>query len=66
VYQHCQCHELREAAIPFERQVAIPVIYKSLAIGEGFKADFVVAREVILEIKAVAAILLVHEAQLHT
>jgi GxxExxY protein len=57
---------LREAGIPFERQVAIPVIYKSVPIGEGFKADIVVARQVILEIKAIAAILPVHEAQLHT
>ena len=66
VYERCLCYELREAGIPFERQVAIPVIYKSLAIGEGFKAAIVVARGVILEIKAVAAILPVHEAQLHT
>lgn len=66
VYEQCLCHELREAGIPFERQVAIPVVYKSLEIGEGFKADIVVARKVILEIKAVAAVLPVHEAQLHT
>jgi GxxExxY protein len=66
VYEQCLCHELHEAGIPFERQVAIPVIYKSHPIGDGFKADIVVAREVLLEIKAVAAILPVHEAQLHT
>ena len=66
VYEQCLCHELREAGIPFERQVAIPVFYKSRPIGDGFKADIVVGREVILEIKAVAAILPVHEAQLHT
>jgi GxxExxY protein len=66
VYEQCLCHELRAAGIPFERQMAIPVIYKTLPIGDGFKADIVVAREVILEIKAVAAILPVHEAQLHT
>jgi GxxExxY protein len=66
VYEQCLCHELHEAGIAFERQVAIPVTYKSLTIGEGFKADIIVAREVILEIKAVAAILPAHEAQLHT
>jgi GxxExxY protein len=32
-------------------------------IGDGFKADIVVARELILEIKAVTAILPVHEVQ---
>jgi GxxExxY protein len=66
VYEQCLCHELREAGIPFERQVAIPVIYKAMPIGEGFRADIVVAREVILEIKSIAAILPAHEAQLHT
>ena len=66
VYEQCLCHELREAGIPFDRQVAIPLTYKSVQIGDGFKADIVVAREVILEIKSVAAILPIHEAQLHT
>jgi GxxExxY protein len=66
VYEQCLCHELREARIEFERQVAIPVIYKAMSIGEGFRADIVVAREVILEIKSVSAILPAHEAQLHT
>ena len=63
--EQCLCHELREAGIPFKRQVAIPVIYKAMPIAEGFRADIVVAREVILEIKSVAAILPAHEAQLH-
>jgi GxxExxY protein len=66
VYEQCLCHELREARIPFERQIAIPVIYKAMPIGEGFRGDIVVAREVILEVKSVAAILPAHEAQLHT
>ncbi len=66
VYEQCPCHELRQAGISFERQVPIPVTYKGLLIGDGFKADIVVAGEVILEIKAVAAILPVHESQLHT
>ncbi len=66
VYEQCLCHELREAGIPFERQVAIPVTYKGSPISDGFRADFVVAREVILEIKAVATILPAHEAQIHT
>ncbi len=66
VYERCLRHELREAGIPFERQVAIPVICKSVPIADGFKADIVVAREVILEIKTVAAILPIHEAQLQT
>jgi GxxExxY protein len=66
VYEQCLCHELGEAGIPFQRQVGIPVIYKTMPIGEGFRADIVVAREVTLEIKSVAAIVPAHEAQLYT
>ncbi len=66
VYEQCLCHELAQAGIAFARQVAIPVIYKGVPIGDGFKADIVVACELILEVKAVAAILPVHEVQLRT
>jgi GxxExxY protein len=66
VYEQCLCHELAQAGIAFTRQVPIPVMYKDVPIGDGFKADIVVARELILEIKAVAAILPVHEVQLRT
>jgi GxxExxY protein len=54
------------AGIRFEQQVMIPVIYKGHAVGDGFKADIVVAHELILEIKAIAAILPIHEVQLRT
>jgi GxxExxY protein len=64
-YTSNACHELRNAGIAFER--AIPVIYKAWrCIGDRFRADVVVAREVILEIKSVAAILPAREAQLYT
>ena len=66
VYELCLCHELRKARIPFERQVMVPVMYKNEPIGDGFKADIVVDRQLILEIKAVVAILPAHEAQLQT
>ena len=40
--------------------------YKGLQLDEGFRADILVADQVILEIKAVAAILQAHEAQSQT
>ena len=66
VYEQCLCRELGDAGIAFARQVAIPVVYKGAPVGDGFKADIVVAHELILEIKAVAAILPIHEVQLRT
>ena len=64
VYEQCLCHELRDAGIAFVRQVAIPIFYKGAPIGDGFKANIIVAHELILEIKAVTAILPIHEVQL--
>ena len=66
VYEQCLCYELGKARLPFARQVAIPVSYKGVVMDEGFRADIVVDRQVILEIKAVATILPAHEAQLQT
>lgn len=66
VYEQCLCVELRRAGVVFARQVPIPMLYKGEPVGEGFKADLVVAEQVILEIKSVATILSVHELQLRT
>ena len=66
IYEQCLCRELGDAGIAFARQVAIPIVYKGAPVGDGFKADIVVAYELILEIKAFAPILPIHEVQLRT
>ena len=66
VYERSLCHELEQADVGFERQVAVPVFYKGERQDEGFRADIIVENAIILEIKAVAAILPAHEAQLQT
>ncbi|HET9020204.1 MAG TPA: GxxExxY protein [Acetobacteraceae bacterium] len=66
VYEQCLCVELRRAGVAFARQVPMPMLYKGEPVGEGFRADLVVAEQVILEIKSVTAILSVHEMQLRT
>lgn len=66
VYEQCLCFELHNAGVPFERQISLPVMYRGQEIGEGFRPDIIVARTVIVEVKAVAAVLPPHEAQLRT
>ena len=66
VYEQCLCYELRQAGLAFERQVGVPVLYKGIVFDEGFRADIVVDRKVIIEIKSVAAIQPAHESQLLT
>jgi GxxExxY protein len=65
-YEECLCHELHLRGLTFERQVDLPVSYKGLHLGCGYKIDILVEREVVLELKAVEHLLPVHEAQLLT
>src|SRR5437660_8758114 len=65
-YEICMCHELFERRLGFQRQVEIPVVYKGVALDCGYKLDILVENKVVLELKAVEAILPVHEAQLLT
>jgi GxxExxY protein len=66
VYKECLCDELDQAGIPLKREVMIPVTYKAKTLPLGFRADIIVADAVILEIKAVAALLPTHDAQIMT
>ncbi|HWR13856.1 MAG TPA: GxxExxY protein [Terriglobales bacterium] len=64
-YETCLCHELQSRGIGFERQVDIPVEYKGIKLECGYRADLLVG-DVIVELKAVEALLPVNEAQLMT
>jgi GxxExxY protein len=65
-YEECLCHELHLVGLSFERQVALPVLYKGLKLDCGYKIDLIVGQEVILELKSIERILPIHEAQLLT
>jgi GxxExxY protein len=66
VYEICVCHELDKMGVVFQRQVCLPIKYDGIRIDAGLRLDIVVADLVICELKAVEAILPVHEAQLLT
>jgi GxxExxY protein len=65
-YEECLCHELSLNQIPFERQVIMPVVYKGNRLECGYRADVVVDKKVILELKSVAEVQPIHKAQLLT
>jgi GxxExxY protein len=52
--------------IPFERQVPIPLEYRAIRLEAGYRLDILVARKVVVEVKAMDAIAPIHEAQLLT
>jgi GxxExxY protein len=66
VYEECLCFELQQTGLDFERQIAVPVVYEGVLLEAGFRADIVVAHELIIEIKSVDRLLPIHEAQVLT
>jgi GxxExxY protein len=66
VYKEFLCDELEESGTPFQREVMIPVTYKGKTRPLGFRADILIANAVIVEIKAVTALLPTHDAQILT
>lgn len=63
-YEACLIYELRLRKIKVENQKAMPIFYKDVMLDCGYRADLVVEDQVIVEIKSVANIASIHEAQL--
>ena len=63
-YEECLCRELSLRAVPFERQVPLPVVYKDVKLDCGYIQDLVVDNRVIVELKAVEKLHEIHRAQL--
>ena len=65
-YEECLCHELALLGVRFERQRPLPLEYKGMRLDCGYRMDLLVEDSVVVEIKAVACIEPIHEAQLLT
>ncbi len=63
-YQTCLLYELRLRRLKVECQKPLPVFYKDVMLDCGYRLDFVVENQVVVEIKSVSIIEGVHEAQL--
>jgi len=66
VYEECLVHELWSRGLVCERQKPVPVTYRDHHIELGFRLDLLVEDAVIVELKAVEALLPLHEVQLYT
>ncbi|MGI8400618.1 MAG: GxxExxY protein [Gemmatimonadaceae bacterium] len=64
--EECLCLELTLLGIPFERQIPLPIVYKSMKLLRAHKPDVLIDGAVIVELKTVEKILPVHEAQILT
>jgi GxxExxY protein len=63
-YELCLAHEIGRRGLAFGRQVSIPVGYEGLVIDNGYRIDLLVDNRVVVELKAIEALLPVHRAQL--
>lgn len=61
-YEECLAREFVLRSLPFERQKPVAVTYKDVKLECGYRLDFLVRNEVVVELKAVEAIAPVHEA----
>ncbi|MEZ4484823.1 MAG: GxxExxY protein [Syntrophotaleaceae bacterium] len=65
-YEKCLAHEFRLNNIEFKNQCPLPVNYKNIRLDCGYRVDFLVGEDLIVELKSVELIKRVHEAQLLT
>ena len=63
-YEACLAHELEQSGFYVQRQKAVPLIYGTVKLECGFRADLVVERNVVVEIKCKEALHPVDQAQL--
>jgi GxxExxY protein len=66
VYEACLCHELSKRGIPFQLQLALPVVYDGVRLDAGLRLDLIAGEAVIVELKAVEKHNPLFEAQLLT
>ncbi len=66
VYEVLLAHELQKRGLAVERQVSIPIKYHGIEFLEGFKADLIINKKVIIELKSVESISDAHKKQVLT
>ena len=65
-YEECLAREFTLRSIPFVRQKPVPVVYKDVKLECGYRIDFVVGGQVVVELKAVEGLTPIHNAILLT
>ena len=63
IYLPCLQYELQARNLRFVTQKAVPVIYKAMPLDTIYRVDLSVEEQVVVEVKAVAALLPVHQSQ---
>ena len=65
-YEQCLAHELHMAGVSFINQKPLPVNYKGVLLECGYRLDFMIENNLIVELKSVDKLQKIHEAQILT
>jgi len=65
-YEECLAYELQLASLRFERQKALPLVYKTLELDCGYRIDLLIVNLLIVEIKSVSELIPIFDAQVLT
>jgi GxxExxY protein len=65
-YEECLNYELVKCGLSVRKQKPVPILYKEVKLEYGYRIDILVENLIIVELKAVDALLPVHEAQILT
>ena len=60
-YEECLAREFELRGIHYDRQKAVPVVYKDVKLDCGYRIDLVVEGHVVVELKAVENLAKIHE-----
>jgi GxxExxY protein len=61
-YEECSAREFDLRGIHYDRQKAVPVVYKDVKLDCGYRIDLVAEGRVVVELKAVESLAAIHEA----
>jgi GxxExxY protein len=66
VYERVIAYELTKGGLSVEVQKSVPIVYGELLFDEGYRADLIVEKRILLELKSVEKLLPVHAKQVLT
>jgi GxxExxY protein len=62
-YEACLAYEFRSEGLKVLTQVPLPLVYREVRLDAGYRLDLLVEDLVVVEIKAVDALVAIHQAQ---
>jgi GxxExxY protein len=63
-YSTCLAFDLRRSGLFVQQQVPLPIVFEDVRLEVGYRVDLLVERMVMVEVKSLATLLPIHEAQL--